>query len=70
MEGMLLFEVTDVVSNCSSLCILKASIIIYIYIFFFFMRANNYHVSPVVVGVRLLGKSVKVTDVVSIVCIQ
>ena len=37
------------------------------------MKADNYHVSPVVVGVRLLGKSVGVPDVVTIVstvCIQ
>ena len=38
------------------------------------MRAdNNCHVSPAVVGVRLLGKSVEMADVVTVVstvCIQ
>ena len=37
------------------------------------MRADNYHVIPVVVGVKLLGKSLVVVDVVTIVstvCIQ
>ena len=64
MDVMLLIEVTDVVIVAVSVYTRTLKTF---YIFFVIMKADDYYVSPVVVGVSFLGKSVEVTEVVTII---